>query len=183
MLSEQFLLGILLSLRCTITQTSLRVPFEWRRLAYERLDSFLPFDLESVSSSGFVLATVDAVYPGFVPERQWLDTVLDILQEMASNGNALARVRHEEIKFMVTMLESLEQHENSQSSPHTAIRSGIPANIELVPYQTSSPVLLDDLNHQEGFSAAQILSVAEALEFNDFTDLWAQDLTGPPPTD
>lgn len=150
--------------------------FEWYSLAEELLDSFLPFDLESVSSSGFVLATVDAVYPRFVPDRQWLDTVIDILQEMACNGNALAKVRLEEIKFMATMLDGLEQHENSQSSPHPAIRSGIPANTELVPIQTSSPVFLDDLNYQEGFSAAQILSVAEAMDFNDFTEVWTQDL-------
>ncbi|CAK7207715.1 hypothetical protein SEUCBS139899_010526 [Sporothrix eucalyptigena] len=72
------------------------------------LDSFLPFDLDSVTSSGFVLAIASAIDAAVLPDqRQWLQGVTQVLKEMSRNGNALAQIRLEEVQHLVERLAIL----------------------------------------------------------------------------
>ncbi|KAJ3542240.1 hypothetical protein NM208_g4208 [Fusarium decemcellulare] len=143
------------------------------------LDSFLPFQMETVFSSVFLLYVIDAVSPGFVPDQTWHATAHGIFDMMIARGSPGAPLRKREMQrleqIMTSYLRSGSQTNVSplqfQEDPILAREMGVdePASTEQGVYVSeTSPWGL--LGSQGGLimSPGQILQLAEELDMEDF---------------
>ncbi|KAF5007515.1 hypothetical protein FDECE_6162 [Fusarium decemcellulare] len=142
-------------------------------------DSFLPFQMETVFSSVFLLYVIDAVSPGFVPDQTWHATAHGIFDMMITRGSPGAPLRKRE-------LQRLEQIMTSY------LRSGSQTNVSPLQFQ-EDPILAREMGvdertstEQGGYvsetspwgllgsqgglimSPGQILQLAEELDMEDF---------------
>ncbi|RMD41182.1 hypothetical protein DV735_g3961, partial [Chaetothyriales sp. CBS 134920] len=72
------------------------------------LESFLPFDLESVFISTIILIMSTAIDPSLLEGHEaWSKVAYSIFDEMASRGNAIAQLRKTELKKLSSVLDHL----------------------------------------------------------------------------
>ncbi|RMZ77412.1 hypothetical protein DV738_g4369, partial [Chaetothyriales sp. CBS 135597] len=117
------------------------------------LESFLPFDLESVFISTIILIMSTAIDPSLLEGHEaWSKVAYSIFDEMASRGNAIAQLRERELKKLASVLQHLPppktgeavQAENDQyagnvvptaSMPPAASRMAVPGLRGLLPHR------------------------------------------------
>ncbi|RSL48153.1 hypothetical protein CEP53_009653 [Fusarium sp. AF-6] len=97
--------------------------------SHDLLEIFLPFDLEQIFSSGFIITLLSAIhpFPNAVDEAGF-DKSLNLLDTLIANGNIPARFRREELVRLHEMLLLVSQQEinpedvgldPSQAMPHS----------------------------------------------------------------
>ncbi|KAJ5263252.1 hypothetical protein N7478_010857 [Penicillium angulare] len=147
------------------------------------LETFLPFDLDSVFVSATVLLMAPAIdlrwsYP------VWLEKAYAIFEEIIENGNLIAKYRRSELQLLDELLSYFPQeHTRCVSAPisisapalNTDQTSVQLANFSSSVAQTLSHDLLsdpgvsleDELSLTTGLTAAQIMAVADSIESID----------------
>ncbi|PWY86744.1 C6 transcription factor [Aspergillus heteromorphus CBS 117.55] len=75
------------------------------------LETFLPFDLETLFSSGFILSLVSAILPDTVPDPSHRDTSYSLLNAMIDRGNRVAQLRKSEIELLEDLIQPLVQRQ------------------------------------------------------------------------
>ncbi|RSM12575.1 hypothetical protein CEP52_002340 [Fusarium oligoseptatum] len=97
--------------------------------SHDLLEIFLPFDLEQIFSSGFIITLISAIhpFPNAVDEAGF-DKSINLLDTLIANGNIPARFRREELVRLHEMLLLVSQQEinpedvgldPSQAMPHS----------------------------------------------------------------
>lgn len=139
---------------------------------HDLIDAFLPFDLDSAVSAAFVLLMAANVHPKLLPNREWLDVVYEVFDNMTSKGNALAPLRRLEVEELDAKLkfppkpgnQEAETADHSQKTPvdHASLPSlGDP--------------FFDQWNQDDGLSGEQIMSLADELQDGSFAEIWLQN--------
>ena len=163
-------------------------------------EHFLPFDLESVFSSAFVLMIASVILPTsicsqqvLVGERSYKDAAFSILDDMIYRGSAPAKHRKADLEHLNSMIESLLREEqlpnptrqlmteasNSRTgpqpvddSPSSAIPSSSMAENNSAGWQLSGN------NNVGSLYPAQMDSIAQALgSYNDNAGANLDDLS------
>ncbi|EEU35615.1 uncharacterized protein NECHADRAFT_52360, partial [Fusarium vanettenii 77-13-4] len=82
--------------------------------SHDLLEIFLPFDLEQIFSSGFIITLISAIhpFPNAVDEAGF-DKSLNLLDTLIANGNIPARFRREELVRLHEMLLLVSQQETA----------------------------------------------------------------------
>ncbi|KAM0429994.1 hypothetical protein ACHAPT_006000 [Fusarium lateritium] len=82
--------------------------------SHDLLEIFLPFDLEQIFSSGFIITLISAIhpFPNAVDEAGF-DKSLNLLDTLIANGNVSARFRREELVRLHEMLLLVSQQETN----------------------------------------------------------------------
>ncbi|EAW16782.1 putative C6 transcription factor [Aspergillus fischeri NRRL 181] len=78
------------------------------------LESFLPFDLENLFSSFFILSLISAVLPGTLPDQSFRDMAFSLLDEMIARGNRVAQLRRSEIELLEELVQPLIRPETTR---------------------------------------------------------------------
>lgn len=78
------------------------------------LESFLPFDLENLFSSFFILSLISAVLPGTLPDHSYRDMGFSLLDEMIARGNRVAQLRRSEIELLEELVQPLIRPETTR---------------------------------------------------------------------
>ncbi|KKK24020.1 hypothetical protein AOCH_002780 [Aspergillus ochraceoroseus] len=73
------------------------------------LETFLPFDLENLFSSSFILTLISAIIPDILPDTNYRDLGFSLLDEMISRGNRVAHLRKSEIELLEELVQPLIQ--------------------------------------------------------------------------
>ncbi|VUC32031.1 unnamed protein product, partial [Clonostachys rosea] len=76
---------------------------------HDQLDCFIPFHLEELFSSAFLLHVISAAIPTFVPDRSYLPVAHMIFDKMIAKGSHGARIRKMELQRLDTILLSYSQ--------------------------------------------------------------------------
>ncbi|OJJ79766.1 putative C6 transcription factor [Aspergillus glaucus CBS 516.65] len=71
------------------------------------LESFLPFDLESLFSAAWVLSMISAIFPDTLPDHSYRDTSFSLLDDMIERGNRVAQFRKSEIELLEDLVQPL----------------------------------------------------------------------------
>ncbi|GFF25162.1 LOW QUALITY PROTEIN: putative C6 transcription factor [Aspergillus udagawae] len=87
-----------------------------------KTETFLPFDLENLFSSFFILSLISAVLPGTIPDHSYRDMGFSLLDEMIARGNRVAQLRRSEIELLEELVQPLIRPE----TPHRDEDAGIP---------------------------------------------------------
>ncbi|RAL10199.1 putative C6 transcription factor, partial [Aspergillus homomorphus CBS 101889] len=82
------------------------------------LETFLPFDLENLFSSFFVLSLISAILPDASMDPTYRETGFSLLNEMIERGNRVAQLRKSEIELLEELVQPLTQRHST--SPATA---------------------------------------------------------------
>ncbi|KAJ5772423.1 hypothetical protein N7520_002952 [Penicillium odoratum] len=145
------------------------------------IETFLPFDLESVFVSTVVLLMAPAIdtrwsYP------EWLEKAYLIFEEIIENGNLIAKFRRSELQLLNELLSCFPQGSsrclsaisfptsilnNSRTSMQLA--NSFPPSVHALTHDLlSDPGPQDDeYNLTSGLTAAQIMAVADSIESID----------------
>ncbi|KAM0424174.1 hypothetical protein ACHAPT_010543 [Fusarium lateritium] len=172
--------GPISSLLQSCVHSALNILKTLRALGDENLlDSFLPFQMETVFSSAFLLYVIDAVSPGFVPDQTWLTTAHGIFDTMIAKGSPATPLRKRELQrleqIMTSYLVSGSQTNPSplQFQEEPILRRGMdttaPAPAPDIAYvNETSPWGL--LGSHGGYilSPGEIMQLAEGLNMEDF---------------
>lgn len=142
--------------------------------------TFVPFDLESAFCSGIIVLMASFIESQLVDNRaDQLERTYQILDDLTSKGNMIARLRKTELKQLEKMLADLQVRENVMSSTTTNpgttkhANSDIPdhAQLQLVPplvgdgfQATGAP--FDDWSWEAALDSAQLMYVAGLLDNN-----------------
>jgi proline utilization trans-activator len=143
---------------------------------HEVIETFLPFDLESVFSAGLVLHMVAHVHPKFLDTLDWQSNVFSILDVMVANGNLLARLRKTEIEELSSMFNIIKARPNTATPRVMQQESPAGTATDLLSLPSLGPPFFDGEYMDEGLSGAQILDLADALNEADFYGIWSHDL-------
>ncbi|CAG7996161.1 unnamed protein product [Penicillium salamii] len=151
------------------------------------LETFLPFPLEYAFSSTVLLSILSAILPTYVPDLEWHHAMLSVFEEMTRKGNAVAKLRGEELKHLEALLEGHRRRissvpPQSVSTPRPTSEStrtpqclptpgsGLGMNEEHGhnPFRTLWNDSDDILDHFET-GPDDIVALAEQLEHDDFS--------------
>ena len=81
-------------------------PYRCQRIA-DHVESFLPFDLESLFSAAWVLSMISAIFPDTLPDHSYRDTSFSLLDDMIERGNRVAQFRKSEIELLEDLVQPL----------------------------------------------------------------------------
>ncbi|EEU38164.1 uncharacterized protein NECHADRAFT_48289, partial [Fusarium vanettenii 77-13-4] len=142
-------------------------------------DSFLPFQMETVFSSAFLLYVIDAVSPGFVPDQTWLATAYGIFDTMIAKGSPATPLRKRELQRLEQIMTSYlgsgskENPSPLQFQEEPIMRRGMdlpdqPATADVAYVDETS--LWGLLGSHGGYilSPGEIMQLAEGLNMEDF---------------
>ncbi|KNG84696.1 C6 transcription factor [Aspergillus nomiae NRRL 13137] len=166
------------------------------------LETFLPFDLENLFSSFFILSLISAILPDIIPDPSYRDMGFSLLDDMIARGNRVAQLRKSEIVQLEELVQPLlqphlqpltpgssakqvgEEQPSEQTNDSAAV---LPAGISpALSVPDAADVGQDDEIHFDwkecGLSLEQMLSVTDQLNANNLvldaereglqTDLW-----------
>ncbi|KAJ5657435.1 uncharacterized protein N7484_001084 [Penicillium longicatenatum] len=147
------------------------------------LETFLPFDLESIFVSTVVLLMAPAIdarwsYPA------WLEKAYLIFEDIIENGNLIAKFRRSELQLLDELLSCFPQDRSRclsapvsfptsiLNNPQTSVQlaSSFPPSAHALSQEFLSnpaPTNDDDFNLTSGLTAAQIMAVADSIESID----------------
>jgi hypothetical protein len=86
-----------------------------------KTESFLPFDLENLFSSFFILSLISAVLPGTLPDHSYRDMGFSLLDEMVARGNRVAQLRRSEIELLEELVQPLIRPETTRGEEDQGI--------------------------------------------------------------
>ncbi|KAE8409524.1 hypothetical protein BDV37DRAFT_292692 [Aspergillus pseudonomiae] len=166
------------------------------------LETFLPFDLENLFSSFFILSLISAILPDIIPDPSYRDMGFSLLDDMIARGNRVAQLRKSEIVQLEELVQPLlqphlqpltpgssakqvgEEQPSEQANESAAV---LPTGISpALSVPDAADVGQDDEIHFDwkecGLSLEQMLSVTDQLNANNLvldaereglqTDLW-----------
>ncbi|KAE8137536.1 hypothetical protein BDV38DRAFT_271142 [Aspergillus pseudotamarii] len=166
------------------------------------LETFLPFDLENLFSSFFILSLISAILPDIIPDPSYRDMGFSLLDDMIARGNRVAQLRKSEIVQLEELVQPLLQPQLQPLTPGSSAKNvgeGRPSeqvndsvavlNAGISPALSvpeAADVVHDDEMHFDwrdcGLSLEQMLSVTDQLNANNLvldaereglqTDLW-----------
>ncbi|KAJ5180047.1 transcriptional regulator family: Fungal Specific TF [Penicillium capsulatum] len=145
------------------------------------LETFLPFDLESVFVSTVILLMGPAIdarwtYPA------WLEKAYAIFEEIMETGNLIAKFRRSELQLLDELLGCFPQdHPRCLSAPvsfpnnilnasNVALASSFPPSAHALNHDMLSDAgvsIDDECSFTPGLTAAQIMAVADSIESID----------------
>jgi len=79
----------------------------WCQRIADHVETFLPFDLESLFSAAWILSMISAILPGTVPDHSYRDTSFSLLDDMIERGNRVAQFRKSEIELLEELVRPL----------------------------------------------------------------------------
>ncbi|RHZ66765.1 putative C6 transcription factor [Aspergillus thermomutatus] len=85
------------------------------------LESFLPFDLENLFSSFFILSLISAILPGTLPDHSYREMGFSLLDEMIARGNRVAQLRRSEIELLEELVQPLVRPETLHREEGTGV--------------------------------------------------------------
>jgi hypothetical protein len=154
------------------------------------VETLLPFDLETTFCSGIIVLIASFVEPMLLPDlRATLQNAYDVLDELDTQGNLIARRRVSELKRLGQMLETLESRdvgEATTSTPAAMVTSPTsghhnpdePPNQDSTAHVNMSPndplattdavQPFEQWTWEDALSSAQLMNVADFLEENTF---------------
>ncbi|KAE8335674.1 hypothetical protein BDV24DRAFT_171115 [Aspergillus arachidicola] len=165
-------------------------------------ETFLPFDLENLFSSFFILSLIAAILPDIIPDPSYRDMGFSLLDDMIARGNRVAQLRKSEIVQLEELVQPLLQPHLQPLTPGSSAKqagderpseqvndSVAVLNAGISPALSvpeASDVVQDDEMHFDwrdcGLSLDQMLSVTDQLNANNLvldaereglqTDLW-----------
>ncbi|KAE8153471.1 hypothetical protein BDV25DRAFT_149542 [Aspergillus avenaceus] len=153
------------------------------------LETFLPFDLENLFSSFFILSLVSAILPNIIPDLTYRDMGFSLLDTMIARGNRVAQLRKSEIELLQELVQPLLQSRTQPLTPGSSTQP-VPGCDEQLPEQVPEtmavlnagispaasapntvPVVQDDELHLDwrdfGLSLDHMLSVTDQLNANN----------------
>jgi hypothetical protein len=151
------------------------------------VETLLPFDLETTFCSGIIALIASFVEPMLLPDlRATLQNAYDVLDELDTQGNLIARRRVSELKRLGHMLEVLESRDVVEATATTP--TGMVPNSTTEQHDPDEPPGLDPPVHgntgpevtadagqpfeqwtwEDALSSAQLMHVADFLEENTF---------------
>ncbi|GLA73544.1 hypothetical protein AtubIFM55763_004470 [Aspergillus tubingensis] len=71
------------------------------------LEIFLPFDLENLFSSFFILSVISAILPDTLPDPSYRDMGYSLLDAMIERGNRVAQLRKSEVELLEELIAPL----------------------------------------------------------------------------
>ncbi|GKZ39165.1 hypothetical protein AbraIFM66950_012002 [Aspergillus brasiliensis] len=80
------------------------------------LETFLPFDLENLFSSFFILSVISAILPDTLTDPSYRDMGYSLLDAMIKRGNRVAQLRKSEIELLEELIEPLMQQQQGRST-------------------------------------------------------------------
>lgn len=89
-------------------------------------DSFLPFQLEDVFSSAFLLHIISAVTPSPVLDQTWSVNAHEVLDLMIAKGSPAARLRKLELEHLEKLISPIVEA-SAQGQPAGSNADGSPA--------------------------------------------------------
>ncbi|KAJ5092575.1 hypothetical protein NUU61_007445 [Penicillium alfredii] len=150
------------------------------------LETFLPFDLDSIFMSTTVLLIGLAIDTKMLDNHPgWVDKAYTIFDEIVQSGHLIAKFRRAELQQLEEMLSivprdqarclsvpvSFPQNQSSLSQ-HVPLASSFPSSAthalqadDIMP--ESNAVIADDCTFTAGLTAAQIMAVANSIESID----------------
>ncbi|TPX17756.1 uncharacterized protein E0L32_002857 [Thyridium curvatum] len=146
------------------------------------IDCFLPFQLETVFSSTFLLYVIGMVAPDFVTDRSWLSMAHDMFDTMIARGSPAAPLRKREFQRLEQVMEAYlaeQPVETEREVPRQLYNSaqdqesimGVGNSVGSMgdaSYMSQIPWTVQD--GIEGFimSPTDILNMADELQIDDF---------------
>ncbi|PLB34900.1 putative C6 transcription factor [Aspergillus candidus] len=145
------------------------------------LQSFLPFDLENLFSSFFILSVISAILPDTQPDPDfnYREMGFSLLDDMISRGNRVAQLRKSEVELLEELIQPLVQASAQPVGSENDERSQTPG-INAVPTVSSvlpaAPLPSVDINQEEdlsfdwrdyGLSLEYMFSVTDQLNANN----------------
>lgn len=76
-------------------------------LRHRCLETFLPFDLENLFSSFFILSVISAILPDTLPDPSYRDMGYSLLDAMIERGNRVAQLRKSEVELLEELIAPL----------------------------------------------------------------------------
>lgn len=70
-------------------------------------ETFLPFDLENLFSSAFILSLISPILPDALPDNTYRDMSFTLLDDMIARGNRVAQFRKTEIELLEELVAPL----------------------------------------------------------------------------
>ncbi|KAF3399746.1 Proline utilization trans-activator, partial [Penicillium rolfsii] len=142
------------------------------------LETFLPFDLESIFVSTVVLLIGPAIdirwnFP------MWVEKSYTIFEEIIENGNLIAKFRRSELQLLDELLSCFPEDQprrlsapvsipnNGFSHSHGEIANSFPPSTQVLSHEILSDPgadIGDDGASERGWTAAQIMAVADSIE-------------------
>ncbi|KAI8659193.1 Fungal-trans domain-containing protein [Fusarium sp. Ph1] len=172
--------GPISSLLQSCVHSALNILKTLRALGDENLlDCFLPFQMETVFSSAFLLYVIDAVSPGFVPDQTWLATAHGIFDTMIAKGSPATPLRKRELQRLEQIMTSY-LGSRSQANPAPLQFQEVPIlgrGMDLPDQPVATDAAYVDetspwglLGSHGGYilSPGEIMQLAEGLNMEDF---------------
>ncbi|PYI33795.1 hypothetical protein BP00DRAFT_338025, partial [Aspergillus indologenus CBS 114.80] len=144
---------------------SAKISLRTLSVLYEQslLESFLPFDLEGIFSSAFILTIAHFIDPALVPDMaSYVLTASRMLSDIVAKGNMTAALRQKELDLLQRMTGHVVSGESSEADDG---RESVSRMVSL-PEQTDRAVESEFMMADEEItmSPTQILSLAEHLD-------------------
>ncbi|KIX00026.1 uncharacterized protein Z518_10953 [Rhinocladiella mackenziei CBS 650.93] len=126
------------------------------------LDSFLPFDLESIFSAAFIVTMASAIVPSMIPDvASFKATSYRILDYLIRKGNIPAQFRKQELlcldEMILPLLNQGDQGLSQQTHDHDEVPNMHPLDLGLFSGWSAAP-------GEGGLSPSQMLNIADQLE-------------------
>ena len=136
-------------------------------------DTFLPFDLECGFSAALALTMTHGIHPKLLPHASSVDDILLVFDHMIAKGNLMARMRKAEIQELARVRwdGQVRQHDRPDAS-HSSF-----ATTQISPssggFNSLGDPFFDEWGTNTGLTGAQLVSLADALNFSTDIDLFA----------
>ncbi|KAE8151788.1 hypothetical protein BDV25DRAFT_128494 [Aspergillus avenaceus] len=137
------------------------------------LASFLPFDLDSLFSSAFIVILAVFIDPSLVPDMSnYTSIVSQLLNDLVAKGNMAAHLRKKELDLLQQMIRHLiDREEEDARNPSSGILPYMDEHDSTNHHSELQWVLGDE---ETSMSHTQILTLAQQLDnINDST--WGND--------
>ncbi|KAH8432764.1 putative C6 transcription factor [Aspergillus melleus] len=106
------------------------------------LETFLPFDLENLFSSFFVLSLISAILPDTLPDPNYREMGFSLLDEMISRGNRVAQIRKSEIELLEELVQPMTRSYMDRTQPGANALAQVMAPLapNQLPEQVNTPI-------------------------------------------
>ncbi|PYH88464.1 C6 transcription factor [Aspergillus ellipticus CBS 707.79] len=159
------------------------------------LETFLPFDLENLFSSSFILSLISAILPDTLPDPSYRDMGASLLNAMIDRGNRVAQLRKSEIELLEELIRPLVQRQADPGSYRLATPASQEGVSEVPGIGAAALPPPPGMSEQEdelpvdwrgfGLSLGYMISATDQLSANNLvldaereglqTDLWLWD--------
>lgn len=154
-LCDQDLLGTPLSHPCPLTQR-----------AKSCVEAFLPFQLDDVFSSAFLLQLIGNIIPSLIPDDSWKKNASKILDRMIAQGSIVAPLRKLELSQLESMMLCMTPKDNQPLTPSPSAANDHPSlgqGLMNGPLDAEHGWVFDDEGGM-GLSPRELLDLAEQLD-------------------